>query len=65
MPSCKITYAETKEITVWIPDNTNDAEKAQIAEHHVSQNVLAGQKAKLLSVEWTPETVPGNVEALK
>lgn len=66
MPSYKVTFATTRELTAWMPDGASDAQKAQLAMDHISMATFAGEKSKLLSVEPSvPAPPPTNGELTK
>ncbi len=54
MASQIVTLVTERRITVWMPDNATDAEKAQLAQYPISTCTLAGEKSRLLSIEPLP-----------
>jgi hypothetical protein len=71
MPSYEVTYAETKKLTMWVPEGASHSEKASLALDHIAMNTYQGTKSKLLEIEPTPTTTleqitePTNVAPIK
>jgi hypothetical protein len=71
MPSYDVKYAETKKLTMWVPEGASNSEKASLALDHIAMNTYQGTQSKLLEIEptpsesWVPPDLTENVTPIK